>query len=98
MPAVQKKANPEEACIARAIEALCSGEQKSVRAAHKAFNLLYKKLLGRYQHRTEASHSRQNKALDKAQEDALLQYIDRYSEGGRLAKRQYIINVVNSIL
>src|SRR5450432_3727394 len=98
MPAVRKKANPEEARITKAIEALDSGEQKSVRAAHKAFNVPYKKLLGRYKHGTEASHGGQNKALDEAQEDALLQYIDRCSESGRPAKQQDIINAANSIL
>jgi len=98
MPVVRTKSNPEESRITKAINALVSSEQPSVLAAHKAFNVPYKKLLGRYAHGTEASHGGQNKALDKVQEEALLQYIDRCSELGRPAKRQDIINAANSIL
>jgi hypothetical protein len=87
MPVVRTKSNPEESRITKAINALVSGEQPSVLAAHKAFNVLYKKLLGRYAHGTEASHGGQNKALDTAQEEALLQYIDRCSELGRPTKQ-----------
>jgi hypothetical protein len=65
MPVVRSKSNPEESCIAKAIEALVSGEQRLVLAAHKVYNVPYKKLLGRYTHRADPSHGGQNKALDK---------------------------------
>jgi hypothetical protein len=87
MPPVRTKSSPEEARIVRAVEALDAGEYLSVSAAYKAFNVLYHKLLGRYRHRTKASHSGQNKALDKAQEAALLEYIDRCDQLGRPTKR-----------
>lgn len=35
MPSVRKKANPEEARIAKALEALYSSEQKSILVVHK---------------------------------------------------------------
>jgi Tc5 transposase DNA-binding domain len=98
MPIVRTKSTPEEGRITKAIDALRSGEQESVLSAHKAFNVPYRKLLGRFAHGKEASHGGQNKALDDAQEEALLQYIDHCSESGRPAKRQDIINGANSIL
>jgi hypothetical protein len=49
-------------------------------------------------HGKDPSHSGHNKALNEAQEEALLQYIDRCSELGRPTKRQDIINGANSIL
>jgi hypothetical protein len=87
MPAVCNKVTPEGGRIEKALEALRSGDQKSAYAAHKAFNVPYKKLLGRYKHGSKASHSGYNKALDNAQEKALLEYIDRCDQLGRPAKR-----------
>jgi hypothetical protein len=98
MPVVRSKSNLEESRIAKAIDALVSGEQPSVLAVHKAFHVPYEKLYGRYIEGREASHSGQNKALDTAQEEALLQYIDRCSKLGRPTKQQDIINGANSIL
>jgi hypothetical protein len=98
MPPIRTKSNPEEIRIAKAVDALRSGEQPSVHAAHKAFHIPYRKLYGRFIEGREASHGGQNKALDNAQEEALLEYIDQCSERGRPAKRQDIINGANSIL
>jgi hypothetical protein len=98
MPPVRTKSTPEETRIAKAIEALHTGEYKSVSTAHKAFNVPYYKLLGRYRHGRKASHGGQNKALDKAQEAALLEYIDRCDQLGRPAKRRHITMAANSIL
>src|SRR5450432_4858441 len=98
MPVVRTRNTPEEARIAKAIQALDNGECKSVSEAHKAFNVPYKKLLSRYRHRSKASHSGQNKALDAAQEEALLQYIDRCNQLSRPSKRQHIELAANSIL
>jgi hypothetical protein len=85
MPPVRAKSTPEEARIARVIEALDAAEYPSVLAAYKAFNMTYFKLLGRYRHGRTALHSGQNKSLDKAQEGALLEYIDRCQQITRAA-------------
>ena len=77
MPVIRTKPTPEETRITRAIQALESGSVKSVAAAYRVYNVPYQKLLGRYNRGTSASHGGQNKALNKAQEEALLQYIDR---------------------
>ena len=66
MPAVRNKVTPREGRIEKALEALRSSDQKSAYAAYKAFNMLYKKLLGRYKRRSKASHGGHNKALDNA--------------------------------
>jgi hypothetical protein len=57
MPVVRTKVTPEEGRIAKAIEALNTGEHKLVLEAHKAFNVPYKKLLGRYRHGAKALHA-----------------------------------------
>jgi hypothetical protein len=98
MPPVRAKSTLEEARIARAIEALDAAEYPSVLAAYKAFNVPYFKLLGRYRHGRMASHGGQNKALDKAQEAALLEYIDRCHQLGRPVNRRQITRAANSIL
>jgi len=98
MLVVRTKNTPEEGRIVKAMEALRNGECKSVSEAHIAFNILYKKLLGRYCHRSKALHGGQNKALDKAQEEALLEYIDRCDQLGRPTKRRHIALATNSIL
>jgi Tc5 transposase DNA-binding domain len=98
MLVVRTKNTLEEARIAKAIRALDNGECKSVSEAYKAFNVLYKKLLGRYHHGSKASHGGQNKALDAAQEEALLQYIDQCDQLSRPLKRWHIELAANSIL
>ena len=66
MPVVQTKNTLEEGRIVKAMEALYNSECKLVSEAYIAFNIPYKKLLGRYRYRSKASYSGQNKALDKA--------------------------------
>src|SRR5450432_2115103 len=98
MPPIRNKVTPEEGRIVKAMEALKSSECKTVSDAQKAFNIPYKKLLGRFRHGMKASHGGQNKALDEAQEQALLEYIDRCDQLGRLSKRRHIALAANSIL
>ena len=77
MPPIQKKITPEKQRIDKTIKALKNDEYTSVLKAHRAFNVLYQKLLHRYNSRPAAnSLGSHNKTLDDAQEQALLQYID----------------------
>jgi Tc5 transposase DNA-binding domain len=98
MPVLRTRDTPEEGRISNAIKALENGESKSVWAAHKAFNIPYSKLLGRFRHGTKASHGGQNKALDSAQEESLLQYITFRHEMGRPVKRRQLCVAAESIL
>jgi len=99
MPPIWKKITPEEQRIDKAIKALKNDEYISVVKAHRAFNVPYQKLLQRYNGRPAAdSLGGHNKTLDDAQEQALLQYIDRCSELGRPCKHKHIELAANSIL
>ena len=84
MPPIRTiKVTPEERRIANAIKALKDGEYTSVLQAHRDFNVPYQKLLARYKGRPSTNHlGGLNKLLDGAQEQALLQYIDRCNELG----------------
>src|SRR5277367_4478808 len=99
MPPIRKKITPEEQRIARAIKALKDGEYTTVAKAHRAYNVPYQKLLLRHQGRLSTnSLGGHNKALNDAQEQALLQYIDRCDELGRPCKHKHIELAANSLL
>src|SRR5947209_4715665 len=99
MPPIRTKANPEEGRIAKAIEALEKGEFTHVTEAHRYFNVPYGKLLHRYQGRKAAnSLGGKNKLLNDAQEQAILQYIDRYDQLGRPCDHRHIELAANSVL
>ncbi len=73
MPPIRTKITPEEQRIARAIQALNAGEFTTVTKAHNPFHMPYHKLLARYKGRPSTdSLGGHNKALDAAQEEALL--------------------------
>jgi hypothetical protein len=55
MLVVRTKNTLEEGRIVMAMEALRNSECKSVSEAHIAFNIPYKKLLGRYRHRSNVT-------------------------------------------
>ena len=83
MPPIQFKITPEEARIAQAIKGIASGEYKSVAEANRACNVLYGKLYYRNKSwKCNDTNRSLNKALDYAQEEALLLYIDRCDELG----------------
>ena len=99
MPPIRKKITPEEQRIAKTIKALKDGEYTSILKAHRAFNVPYQKLLHRYNGRPVAdSLGGHNKIFNDAQEQALLQYIDRCNELGRSCKHKYIEITINLIL
>jgi hypothetical protein len=99
MPPNRKKDTPEEARIAKAIEAIHSKECVSIAAAHRQFNVLYQKLCNRLNSTApDSSNSGRNKVLDKVQEAVLLYYIDRCYKLGRPANRCMITLAANSIL
>ena len=67
MPPIRTKITPEEQRIAKAINALNSGECKSVADANRAYNVPYHKLSNRYKGRAcNDLNGGLNKALDKA--------------------------------
>src|SRR5450432_1521199 len=99
MPPIRTKITPEEQRITRAIKALNSGECKNVVDTNRTYNVPYDKLRYRYQGRAcNDTNDSLNKALNKVQEQALLQYIDRCDELGRPCKHIYIELGANSIL
>ena len=99
MPPIRKKITPEEARIAKAIKALQEGQYTTVAKAHRAFNVSYQKLLHRFNGRpSNGTNDGLNKTLNSAQESALLLYIDRCDELGRLVKHKHIELVANSLL
>ena len=99
MPPIQTKITPEETRIARAIKGIASGEYKSVAEANWACNVPYSKLYYRNKGwKCNDTNGGLNKALDPAQEEALLLYIDRCDELGRPCKHRHIEMGANSIL
>ena len=100
MPLIRtKKITPEEQRIARAITALKNREQPNVTKAHHKYNVPYSKLWARYYSRPYTdSLSGSNKLLDDAQEQALLQYIDRCDKLGCQCTYKLIERGANSVL
>ena len=82
MPPIRSKITPEEARIARAIKGIARGEYKSVAEANRACNVPYGKLYYRNKGwKCNDANGGLNKALDYAQEEALLLYIDWCCKG-----------------
>ena len=99
MPPICKKCSPEDARIIKAIEALDSGDCGSVSEAARGFTVPYHKLLQQYQNRENSTtHGGHNKALDDAQEQALLVYIQRCHIAGKAVHQHHIQSAANALL
>jgi hypothetical protein len=93
------KLTPEEQRIAKAIRDIKDGTLKNVSVAAQAWHVPYDKLLRQSQGMPSiGSNGGLNKALSREQENALLLYIDRCNELGRLCKHIHIETGANTLL
>jgi hypothetical protein len=93
------KVTLEEQRIAKALRELEDGTLKNLAVAARVHHLPYDKLLRWSKGMSSIeSNSGHNKALTTKQEQALLLYIDRCEELGRLCKRKHIKIGANTLL